>query len=130
MTDQQDNWDTNAANPYVSEYILPINNRESGKEYTYWDVCQETFALMLWKLQEEYHLDYETAFLLGGNWRILETNRLTILFGKDGEIIDRSLPDLRKAHPEVREIEKVLPKRNLPRIRPIDNYWMEEDKHH
>ena len=74
----EDNWDTHIVNPYVSEYIRPFRNREADEEYTYEDLCFETFSLILWKLQEDYHLDYETAFRLADfSWRLVSSGRKT-----------------------------------------------------
>ena len=40
------------------------------------------------------------------------------MFGKDGDELDGNMQELIEAHPELYEIEKKLPKRNLPLIRP------------
>ncbi len=126
MSTDNNNWDTCAANPYVSEYIRPFKNRKPDESYTWRDVCNETFALTLWKLQEEYQLDYKTAFLLSSQWRCLNYKRLTLLFGKDGYELDESRPKLFELHPEAIELEKQLPKRNLPRLRPSQDIdWLE-----
>ena len=127
MSENIDNWDTHALNPYVSEYVIPFRERKSGKEYTYEDVCQETFALVLWKLQEEYHMDFRTAYLLSNQWRVISNGRLRRMFGKeaidDWELNGGYWDD----HPEVLEMEKDLPKRNVGIIRPIsqDLTWGE-----
>lgn len=120
MTDTDDNWDTCATNPYVSEYIKPLNEKCSNNQYDWHSVCQETFALILWKLQETYHLDYETSFRLAGDWRHISPGRIGKMFNKNGWDLDDQMPALKEAHPELAEIEKQLPKRNLFRIRPCD----------
>ena len=71
-------------------------------------------------------MDYETAFLLAGHWRVLSPGRLTHMFGKDGIELSDNQPALRRSHPEMRDTENKLPKRNIivPRAsQDID--WME-----
>ena len=126
MNTTADEWDTHAANPYVSEYVKPFNNRKQGEEYTYDDLCYETFALIMWKLQEEHHLDYESAFLLATKWRRLSEKRLSKLLGKDiSELYDR---EEELWHGRLFKImEKGLPQRNLPEWTPLDFDWKEDD---
>ena len=126
MSDEQDNWNTHASEPYVSEYILPLGNRKPDEEYTYDDLCLETFSLMLWKYQEEYHLDYESAFILAGRWRLISDKRLSRLFGKDVSYLNDRQEMLWSTH-GFDEMEKELPKRNLPRMTPLDYDWQEDD---
>lgn len=126
MSEDIDNWDTHSLQPYFSEFIKPFRERDPEWVYSHADICQETFALILWKLQEEYHLDYQTAFLLAGEWRVLSRKRIKRMFGieNDDEVRDQ----LWDTHPELRKIEKELPKRNLPLIRPYSQEgeaWME-----
>ena len=125
MIEGIDNWDTHSLQPYVSEFIKPFSERDPGWEYSLTDIFQETFALILWKLQEEYHLDYQTAFLLAGEWRVIGRKRIKRMFGIDND--DEVRGELWKTHPELEIIEKSLPKRNLPRIRPMsqDMSWDE-----
>ncbi len=125
MSEDIDNWDTHSLQPYVSEFIKPFSERDPGWEYSLTDIFQETFALILWKLQEEYHLDYQTAFLLAGEWRVIGRKRIKRMFGIDND--DELRGELWKTHPELDIIEKELPKRNLPRIRPMsqDMSWDE-----
>lgn len=126
MSDEFENWDTHSINPYYSEYLKPFKGRTPGWEYCLEDVCIETFALKLWKFQEDYGLDYETAFMLSCYWRVLSPKRLTLMFGKDGYEMDESLYELKESHPETDVVENVLPKRNLPRMHPFpDADWME-----
>ena len=120
-----DNWDTHSLQPYVSEFIKPFKERDPEWKYCLLDVFQETFALLLWKLQEEYHLDYQTAFLLAGRWRVLAPIRIYRMFGI--RYPDELRLQLWEMHPEVEEIEKVLPKRNIPFISP---YSQEDDAWH
>lgn len=129
MNEYTDNWDTHALNPYVSEYIIPFRERKAGREYTYEDICQETFALVLWKLQEEYHMDFRTAYLLSGQWRVISHGRLRQMFGKEAiEEWERN-GEYWYDHPEVFEMEKSLPKRNIPVVRPFGqgSEWEEGD---
>ena len=125
MIEGIDNWDTHSLQPYVSEFIKPFSERDPGWEYSLTDIFQETFALILWKLQEEYHLDYQTAFLLAGEWRVIGRKRIKRMFGIDND--DELRGELWKTHTELEIIEKSLPKRNLPRIRPMsqDMSWDE-----
>lgn len=87
---------------------------------------------MIWKLQEEYHMDYKTAFFMAGEWRVLSPRRIHLMFGEmDDEEFKK---DVWETRPECQEVEKELPKRNLPRIRPYaqDTIWWEyseEDWH-
>lgn len=37
---------------------------------------------MIWKLQEEYHMDYKTAFFMAGEWRVLSPRRIHLMFGE------------------------------------------------
>lgn len=116
-----DEWDTHSANPYVSEYIEPFSGRDPDWAYNGMDVCHETFALILWKLQEDYHMDYKTAFLAAGEWRRLSNGRLHLMFGDDGHELDLLRSSLLDTHPEVLEMEKALPHRNILGPRPSDN---------
>lgn len=126
MNEDTDNWDTHSLQPYISEFIKPFRERDPKWEYSNTDVCQETFALILWKLQEEYHLDYQTAFLLAGEWRDISQKRIERMFGlTNNEEVKNHLWD---THPELKKIEKELPKRNLLPIRPYSQEglaWME-----
>lgn len=81
MNNKSDNWDTHSLKPYITEYLKPFRERKPEEEYTYDDVRLETFALIVWKLQEDYHLDYMTAFLTANPWRNLSLKRLSLMFG-------------------------------------------------
>ena len=123
-------WDTHSINPYVSEYIRPLGSRESGREYTYEDLVLETFALLLWKFQEDYHIDYMSAFIMAEEYRVLSDPRLRLMFGDAGPEAEHSRGDLFRRHPEARssDVKKELPARNVRRVAvPLDNgmQWWE-----